>query len=46
MPSVSNGRMIRSIMDPAVFLVYIDCARNILGEKDYAKLSAKIKALK
>ena len=45
-PSVSNGRMIRSIMDPAVFLVYIDCARNILEEKDYAKLSAKITALK
>jgi uncharacterized phage-associated protein len=41
-PSVSNGRMIRSIMDPKVFLSYVSCARYVIGEKEYCKLSARI----
>ena len=37
-PNVSNGRMIRSIMNPVVFLDYVNSAKNILGEKEFAKL--------
>ena len=43
-PSVSNGRMIRSIARPAVFLDYVESSRNVLGEKDYAKIRAKVEA--
>ena len=45
-PSVSNGRMIRTIMDPNVFLVYVDCARNTLGDNDYRKIVGKVSAAK
>lgn len=44
-PSVSNGRMIKSIMNPKVFLGYVNSSRNILGEKEFDKLSARISAL-
>lgn len=44
-PSVSNGRMIRSIMNPDVFLGYVNSSRNVLGEKEYAKLSSKLNEL-
>lgn len=43
-PNVSNGRMIRSIMNPKVFQEYINSARAVLGEKEYAKLSTNISA--
>jgi hypothetical protein len=36
-PSVSNGRMIRSIMNPSVFLNVIDSAKHVLGESDYKR---------
>ena len=36
--------MIRSIARPAVFLDYVESSRNVLGEKDYAKIRAKVKA--
>lgn len=44
-PSVSNGRMIRSIMNPKVFLEYINSAKTVLGEKEHTRLSAKASAI-
>ena len=44
-PNVSNGRMIRSIMNPKVFQEYINSAKTILGEKEYIKLSSKTSAI-
>lgn len=44
-PSVSNGRMIRSIMDPEVFRGYVHSARFMLDEKEYAKLMDKVAAV-
>lgn len=41
-PNVSNGRMIRSIMNPRAFLDYLTSAKNVLGEKDYIKISSKV----
>ena len=41
-PSVSNGRMIRSIMRPDVFLGYVECAKNVLGDNEYRKIIAKV----
>lgn len=44
-PSVSNGRMIRSIMNPKVMLEMIDSSRNELPKKEYDKIAEKVKAL-
>ena len=44
-PNVSNGRMIRSIMNPKVFLDYVDSSKNVLAEKEYNKFSLKIASL-
>ena len=44
-PSVSNGRMIRSIMSPVVFLDYLNSSKHILGEKEYDKLYVKVSAI-
>lgn len=44
-PSVSNGRMIRSIMDPSAFLCYVHSSRHLLDEKEYKKLSARIEEI-
>lgn len=41
-PNVSNGRMIRSIMNPRAFMDYLTSAKNVLGEKDYIKISSKV----
>jgi uncharacterized phage-associated protein len=41
-PSVSNGRMIRSIMNPKVFLDLVDSARQLLTDKEYDAISAKV----
>ena len=41
-PSVSNGRMIRSISNPKVMLDILESSRNELSETEYKKLSAKI----
>lgn len=41
-PNVSNGRMIRSIMNPRAFMDYLTSAKNVLGEKDYIKISSKL----
>lgn len=37
-PSVSNGRMIRSIMNPDVFIDMVHSSRHILQPKDYEKI--------
>lgn len=44
-PSVSNGRMIRSIADPSVFLSILDSAKHVLGGSDYKKITSRIQAL-
>ena len=43
-PNVSNGRMIRSIMNPSTFMEYVISAKNILGEKEYHKLAKKVES--
>jgi len=43
-PSVSNGRMIRSIMNPRVMLEMVDSSRNELSASEYDKITAKVKA--
>lgn len=42
-PSVSNGRMIRSIMNPKVFLDLVESTRQQLTDKEYANISEKVK---
>ena len=44
-PSVSNGRMIRSIINPKVMLEMVESSRNELSDSDYNKITAKVKAL-
>ncbi|MBO4653955.1 MAG: DUF4065 domain-containing protein [Bacteroidales bacterium] len=41
-PSESNGKMIRSAMNPQVFMELVKNSRNQLTEKDFAKISAKV----
>ncbi len=41
-PSVSNGRMIRSIMNPKVFLDLVESARQLLSDKEYSSITAKV----
>lgn len=43
-PSVSNGRMIRSISNPKVMLDILESSRNELSESEFQKLSDKIKS--
>ena len=43
-PSVSNGRMIRSISNPKVMLDILESSRNELSETEYKKLSGRIKS--
>ena len=42
-PSVSNGRMIRSIMNPKVFLDLVDSARQLLSDKEFSSITEKVK---
>lgn len=44
-PSVSNGRMIRSIMTPSVFLDYVESSRNVLGLKEFEKIRSGVSLL-
>jgi hypothetical protein len=44
-PSVSNGRMIRSIMTPSVFLDYVESSRNVLGLKEFEKIWSGVSLL-
>lgn len=41
-PSVSNGRMIRSIINPKVFLDLVESTRQQLTDKEYANISEKV----
>lgn len=42
-PSESNGKMIRSAMNPKVFLELVNASRNQLSEKEFGNISAKVK---
>lgn len=42
-PSVSNGRMIRSIMEPHAMLSMVESSKNDLSSRDYSKLVDKVK---
>lgn len=42
MPSEAIGKMLKSIMTPAVFLGYIENCKNELSEEEYSKLCKKI----
>lgn len=42
-PSVSNGRMIRSIMNPKVFLDLVESTRQQLTDKEYATIMEKVR---
>ena len=44
-PNVSNGRMIRSIMNPKVMLEMVESSRNELSVSDYEKITDKVKAI-
>ncbi len=41
-PSLSNGKMIRSIMNPKVFLDLVECSKSVLTEKEYEKITSKV----
>ena len=42
MPSESIGKMLRSIQTPAVFMGYIEDAKNQFSEEEYKKICAKV----
>ena len=44
-PSVSNGRMIRSIANPSIFLNIVDSAKHVLGDSAFQKISSRVMAL-
>ena len=44
-PSVSNGRMIRSIVKPEIFLEYVHSSKHLLGDLEYKKLVERVMGL-
>ena len=44
-PNISNGRMIRSAMNPQVFLDLVESAKDVLSEKEYEKITARVKTI-
>ena len=42
LPSESIGKMLRSIQTPAVFMGYLENARNQFSEEEYKKICAKV----
>ena len=44
-PSVSNGRMIRSIMNPKVMLEMVESSKNELSVSEYEKIISKVQAI-
>ncbi len=44
-PNLSNGRMIRAIMNPNVFLEYVRASKPLLGESEYGKLESSISSV-
>ena len=43
-PSVSNGRMIRSIMNPKVMKEMVESSKNELSQEEYLKVMGKVEA--
>lgn len=44
-PSLSNGKMIRSIMNPKVFLDLVESSKELLNDKEYSKITNKVKEI-
>ena len=44
-PSVSNGRMIRSIMNPKVMLSMVESCKNELSSSEFDKITNKVKVI-
>lgn len=44
-PSVSNGRMIRSIMNPKVMLEMVESSKNEMSRSEYEKIAARLKVI-
>ena len=44
-PSVSNGRMIRSVMNPKVMLEMVESSRNEMSLTDYEKIVNKVRSV-
>ena len=44
-PSVSNGRMIRSVMNPKVMLEMVESSKNEMSKSEYARMVCKVKAV-
>lgn len=44
-PSVSNGRMIRSIMNPKVMLEMVESSKNELSASDYEKIKGMVQSI-
>ncbi len=44
-PNVSNGRMIRSIMNPKVFMDLVKSSRCMLSDKDYVNITGKVQTV-
>ncbi|MBR4437964.1 MAG: DUF4065 domain-containing protein [Bacteroidales bacterium] len=42
-PSISNGRMIASAMNPTVMLGYLEGSKNELSDKEYEKIASRVK---
>lgn len=41
-PSESNGKTIRSVMNPMAFMEFVKASRNQLSDKEFAKISVKV----
>ena len=44
-PSVSNGRMIRSVMNPKVMLEMVESSKNEMSKSEYDRIVSKVKAV-
>lgn len=44
-PSVSNGRVIRSAMNPKVMMDFVNSAKGVLTDKEYETVSRKVQAV-
>ena len=44
-PSVSNGRMIRSVMNPKVMLEMVESSKNEMSQSEYDRIVSKVKAV-
>jgi putative zinc finger/helix-turn-helix YgiT family protein len=44
-PSVSNGRMIRSVSNPKVMLEMVESSKNEMSQSEYEKIANKVKSI-